>query len=62
MLVNFAGFLSLADFQKILRNTNRMSNSLDPDQTGLSVGPDLDPCCLKRLSADSKNCHYQAKS
>ena len=34
-----------------------MSNSLDPDQdrqNGHSVGPDLGPNCLQRLSADDK--------
>ena len=29
-----------------------MSNSLDPDQAQHFVGPDLDPNCLQRLSAD----------
>ena len=29
-----------------------MSNSLDPDQDGLSVSPDLGPNCLGGLSAD----------
>ena len=29
------------------------SNSLDPDQARLSVGPDLGPICLQRLSADT---------
>ena len=33
-------------------NTNRVSNSLDPDQTRHFVGPDLGPNCLQRLSAD----------
>ena len=32
-----------------------MSNGLDPDQDGRSVGPDLDPNCLQRLSADDKS-------
>ena len=31
-----------------------MSNSLDPDQTGHFVGPDLGPNCLQRLSADDQ--------
>ena len=31
-----------------------MSNSLDPDQDRHSVGPDLNPNCLQRLSADEK--------
>ena len=32
-----------------------MSNSLDPDQDRHSVGPDLGPNGLQRLSADEKN-------
>ena len=39
-----------------------MSNGLDPDQSQLSVGPDLGPSCLQRLSADSKSLLWQAKS
>ena len=40
-----------------------MSNSLDPDQDRRSVGPDLGPNCLNRLSTDSTsreivNCHF----
>ena len=36
-----------------LRNTIiRVSNSLDPDQARHFVGPDLDPNCLQKLSAD----------
>ena len=31
-----------------------MSNSFDPDQDRHSVGPDLSPNCLQRLSADVK--------
>ena len=39
--------------------TIRVSNSLDPDQARRFVGPDLvgpdlDPNCLQRLSADKK--------
>ena len=33
----------------------RVSYSLDPDQPGHSVGPDLGPNCLQRLSADDKS-------
>ena len=29
----------------------RVSNNLDPDQAGHSVGPDLGPNCLQKLSA-----------
>ena len=39
------------------RNTIRVSNSLDPDQARCFVGPDLDPNCLQRLSADDKSRH-----
>ena len=31
-----------------------MSNCLDPDHDRHSVGPDLGPNCLQRLSADDK--------
>ena len=34
------------------KNTIRVSNCLDPDQDRHSVGPDLGPNCLQRLSAD----------
>ena len=33
------------------RNNIRVSNSFDPDQDRHSVGPDLGPNCLQRLSA-----------
>ena len=36
------------------RNTIKVSNSLDSDHARLNVGPDLDPNCLQRLSADEK--------
>ena len=32
----------------------RVSNDLDPDQDQHSVGPDLEPNCLQRLSVDDK--------
>ena len=35
-----------------LRNTSRVSNSLDPDQARQFVGPTLGPNCFQRLSAD----------
>ena len=40
--------------KKSFRNAIRVSNSLDPDQEGHSVGSDLGPNCLHRLSADDK--------
>ena len=36
-----------------LRNSIKVSNSLDPDQAQRFVGPDLGPNCLQRLSADN---------
>ena len=33
-----------------------MSNGLDPGQDRHSVGPDLGPNCLQRLSVDDKSC------
>ena len=39
-----------------------MSNHLDPDQDRTSVGPDMGPNCLERLSADDKSCSKQIKS
>ena len=39
-----------------------MSNCLDQDQDRHSVGPDLGPNCLQRLSADDKSLRLQEKS
>ena len=41
--------------KKSFRNTIRLSNCLDSDQGQHSVGPDLGPNCLQRLSADNKS-------
>ena len=38
-------------------NTIPVSNNLDPDQDRHTVGPDLCPNCLQRLSADNKSPH-----
>ena len=52
------GFCHLLIFSKStfsknsFRNTIIVSNSLDPDQARHFVGPDLDPYCLQRLSAE----------
>ena len=43
------------------RNTIRVSNGSDPDQDPLSVGPDLDPNCLQKLSADDRSGRWQGK-
>ena len=46
-------FLTKSTFSKnSFRNTISVSNSLDPDQAQHSVGPDLGPNCLQKLSAD----------
>ena len=39
-----------------------MSNTLDPDQDGHSVGPYLGPNCLQRFSAEDKSPGWQGKS
>ena len=38
-----------------IRQSNYLSNSLDPDQDQSYVGPDLDLNNLQRLSVDDKN-------
>ena len=51
----YADFFSKLSFSKnSFRNIIRESNKLDPDQTRHSVGPDLGPNCLQRLSADDE--------
>ena len=46
-------FFSKFTFSKnYFRNTIRVSNSLDPDQTRLYVGPDLGSNCLQSLPVD----------
>ena len=41
--------------KKSFRNIMRVSNKLDPDQVHHSVGSDLGPNCLQRLSTDNKS-------
>ena len=45
----------------VFLDTIRVSNSLDPDQDRHSVGPDLGPNCLQRLSADDRSCRFVHK-
>ena len=55
LLLSFADIFQKSTFSKqSFRNTSRVSNSLDPDQERLSVGPDLDPNCLKRFQQMTK--------
>ena len=58
-MVVWHAFLSSADFfskstfsKNYFRNIIRVSNSMDPEQARLFVGPDLGPYWLQRLSAD----------
>ena len=54
----FAQYILKLTFSKTsFRNTIRVSKVLDQDKDRHSVGPDLDPNCLKRLSADDKSRH-----
>ena len=53
LLLSSADFFQNELFSKnSFKNTIRVSKSLDPDQARYSVGPDLGPNCLQRLSAD----------
>ena len=57
MFLSSADFFSKSTFSKnSFRSSIRVSNGLDPDQNGHSVGPDLGPNCLQRVSTDDKNC------
>ena len=46
---------------KSFSNTIKLSNGLDPDQYRRSVGPDLGPNCLRRLTADDQIRRLQGK-
>ena len=48
-------FFKISTFKKSFRNIIKVSNGLDSDQDRHSVGPDLRPNCLQRLSADDKS-------
>ena len=54
LLIFFSKSIFLDFFwkKKSVRNTIRVSNSLDPDQARRFVGPDLGPNCLQKLPAD----------
>ena len=45
-------FFKINFLKNSFRNAIRVSNTLDPDQAQRFVGPDLDPNCLQRFSAD----------
>ena len=61
------GFFQKNSFRKTITVLNRLVpdharqnlNNLDPDQARHSIGPDLEPICLQRLSADNKSHHHQ---
>ena len=54
-LLSSADFFSKLIFSKnSFRHTIKVSNALDPDQDRRSVGPDLGPNRLQRLSADDE--------
>ena len=56
LLLSSADFFQDELFQKILSGTpSECQNNLDTDQDRHSVGPDLGPNCLQRLSADDLN-------
>ena len=51
MLGDFACKYILFSSADFFTETIRVSNSLDPDKARHSVGPDLGPNCLQRLSS-----------
>ena len=56
LLLSSAGLFSKLPLSKYsFRNTIRVSNGFDPDQDCRSVGPDLGPNCLQKISADDKS-------
>ena len=46
-------FFKINFFEKFFQEYNRVSDSLDPNQTGHFVGPDLNPNYLQNLLADN---------
>ena len=52
LLGNFASFFVAYCFFFTFNFFKILSNSLDSDQARHSIGPDLGPNCLQRLSAD----------
>ena len=48
-------FVKIDFFKKKIRNSIRVSNSLDQAKDRHTVGPDLGPNCLQMLSADNKS-------
>ena len=48
--LHFNSYLASGDFCCLLIT---LTNSLDPDQDQHSVGPDLDPNCLKPIVSDT---------
>ena len=52
MLFVVADFVKINFLREKIRNTIKVSNSMDPDQARRFVGPDLGPNCLQRLSVD----------
>ena len=63
LLLLSADFFQNELFQKnSFRNTIRVSNSLDLDQDRRSVGLDLGPNCLQRLSPDNESRRKQGNS
>ena len=61
LLLSSADFFFKITFSKILLGTLSVSNSLDPVKNRHSVGPDLGPNCLQRLSTDDKIRHWHTE-
>ena len=57
-LLSSADIFKMIFFKTSFRNTIRVSDGLDPED---SVSPDLAPNCLQSLSADDKGHRQQEK-
>ena len=55
LLLSSADFFQNLLFHRILSGTTRVSDGLGPDQDRCSVGPDLGPNGLQRLSEDDRS-------
>ena len=54
MLLLSSAYFFKKNLSGLIKNTIRVSNSLDPDQDLHYVGPDLGPNCFPRISADGE--------
>ena len=56
LMLSSAAFFKINLLKNSFSNTIRVLDGLDSDRERHSVGFDLGPTCLQRLSADDKSC------